>query len=51
VGNLVSFEPDKIDVWLDGERLHLEPGQSVVPHGIDRGLDPDEVLQAVRRAP
>jgi uncharacterized protein (DUF427 family) len=45
VNNLVSFEPDKIEVWLDGQCLHLEPGQSVIAHGIDRGLDPDEVLQ------
>jgi uncharacterized protein (DUF427 family) len=45
VGNLVSFEPDKIDVWLDDQRLHLEPGQTVVAHGIDRGLDADEVLK------
>jgi uncharacterized protein (DUF427 family) len=44
VRNLISFEPGKIDVWLDDQRLHLEPGQSVVPHGIDRGLDPDELL-------
>ena len=51
IGDLVSFEPDKIDVWLDDVRLHLEPGQSVVPHGIDRGLDPDEVLQATARSP
>ena len=50
VSNLVSFEPDKIDVWLDDERLHLEPGQSVVPHGIDRGLDPDEILQYTARS-
>ena len=42
--NLVSFEPDKIDVYLDGERLQLEPGQTVIPHGVDRGLDTDEVL-------
>ncbi len=42
--NLVSFEPDKIDVHLDGNRLHLEPGQTVIPHGVDRGLDTDEVL-------
>jgi hypothetical protein len=41
----VSFEPDKIDVFLDDRQLHLEPGQAVVPHGIDRGLDPDEILQ------
>jgi uncharacterized protein (DUF427 family) len=44
VRNLVSFEPDKLDVWLDGERLQLEPGQLVIPHGIDRGLDPEEIL-------
>ena len=45
VSNLVSFEPDKIDVFLDDTQLHLEPGQSVVAHGIDRGLDPDEILR------
>ena len=43
VRGLVSFEPDKIEVHLDGERLELEPGQTVVPHGIDRGLDVDEI--------
>jgi uncharacterized protein (DUF427 family) len=47
VRNLLSFEPDKIDVYLDGEQLHLEPGQNVVPHGVDRGLDADEILQRV----
>ena len=45
VSNLVSFEPDKVDVFLDDEQLHLEPGQTVVAHGVDRGLDPDEILQ------
>lgn len=44
VSNLVSFEPDKIDVYLDATQLHLEPGQTVISHGIDRGLDPDELL-------
>jgi nucleotidyltransferase-like protein len=44
VRNLVSFEPDKIDVYLDDKQLKLEPGQHVVPHGVDRGLDPDEIL-------
>jgi len=42
---MVSFEPDEIDVYLDTEQLHLELGQAVTPHGVDRGLDPDEVLQ------
>ena len=45
VSNLVSFEPDKIDVLLDNKKLALAPGQTVVPHGIDRGLDPDEMLE------
>lgn len=43
VRDLVSFEPDKVDVYLDGERLHLEPGQTVIAHGLDRGLDADEI--------
>jgi uncharacterized protein (DUF427 family) len=43
VTDLVSFEPDKIDVYLDGTKLALEPGQTVLPHGLDRGLDPDEI--------
>lgn len=46
ISNLVSFEPDKIDVYLDGTQLHLEPGQTVVSHGVDRGLDPDEILRS-----
>jgi uncharacterized protein (DUF427 family) len=42
VSGLISFEPDKIEVHLDGARLRLEPGQGVLPHGIDRNLDLDE---------
>ena len=38
IGDLVSFEPDKVEVTLDGVRLELEPGQTVVSHGIDRDL-------------
>lgn len=45
ISNLVSFEPDKIDVFLDERQLALEPGQGVTPHGMDRGLDPEEVLE------
>ena len=41
--NLVSFEPDIVSVHLDGTQLHLEPGQTVVPHGPDRNLDLAEV--------
>jgi uncharacterized protein (DUF427 family) len=43
VSGWVSFEPDIVDVYLDDRKLALEPGQAVVPHGIDRGLDPDEL--------
>ncbi|MGW2023458.1 DUF427 domain-containing protein [Streptomyces decoyicus] len=42
IGDMVSFEPDEVEVSLDGERLRLEPGQNVIPHGVDRGLDVEE---------
>ena len=42
IGDLVSFEPDRVEVTLDGERLELEPGQTVVSHGVDRNLGIDE---------
>jgi len=45
VSNLVSFEADAVDVFLDDKKLVAVPGQTVVPHGIDRGLDPDEMLE------
>jgi uncharacterized protein (DUF427 family) len=38
ISALVSFEPDQVSVELDGTRLHLEPGQAVIPHGPDRDL-------------
>ena len=43
VSDLVSFEPDKVEVELEGARLAPAPGQSVVPHGFDRDLTPDFV--------
>jgi uncharacterized protein (DUF427 family) len=43
VSDLISFEPDKITVRLDGRQLHLEPGQTVVSHGVDRDLTLHEV--------
>ncbi|MFD3457530.1 DUF427 domain-containing protein [Streptomyces sp. NPDC058691] len=46
VDGLVSFEPDKVEVLLGGRRLVPEPGQQVVPHGVDRGLDTTEVRGA-----
>jgi uncharacterized protein (DUF427 family) len=42
IGDLVSFEPDRVEVTLDGERLELAPGQNVVSHGIDRDLSVGE---------
>jgi uncharacterized protein (DUF427 family) len=43
--NLVSFQQDKLTVLIDGTVLELEPGQLVSPHGVDRGLDVDELRQ------
>jgi uncharacterized protein (DUF427 family) len=49
IGDLVSFEPEKVQVMLDDERLELEAGQNVTSHGIDRNLSIDEAgaLQSV----
>jgi len=44
ISNFLSFEPDIISVHLDGKQLHLEPGQTVIPHGPDRELTVTEVL-------
>jgi uncharacterized protein (DUF427 family) len=38
ISGLVSFEPDIVSVQLDGTQLHLELGQTVIPHGPDREL-------------
>ncbi|MGH3601954.1 MAG: DUF427 domain-containing protein, partial [Pseudonocardiaceae bacterium] len=43
ISGLISFEPDKVTMHLDGARLRLEPGQTVIPHGIDRDLTAGEV--------
>ena len=45
ISNFVSFEPDQIDVYLDDKKLALEPGQNVTAHGVDRDLDPEEMLE------
>lgn len=42
VAGFISFEPDKVEVSMDGTRLRLEPGQSVIAHGVDRNLSIDE---------
>jgi uncharacterized protein (DUF427 family) len=50
IDDLISFEPDKVTVTIDGERLELAPGQQVVPHGADRGLTPDEATASSHTA-
>ncbi|MFC5262245.1 DUF427 domain-containing protein [Kribbella qitaiheensis] len=42
ISGMVSFEPDKVEVYLDGARLRLEPGQGVISHGVDRDLTVEE---------
>jgi len=49
ISNYLSFEPDRIDVRIDGKQLTLEPGQTVIAHGLDRDLDPDELLRRAGR--
>jgi len=53
IADLVSFEPDRITVVIDGERLEPAPGQAVVAHGPDRNLGVDEVgrVEVVVHAP
>jgi uncharacterized protein (DUF427 family) len=43
ISGMISFEPDKVEVELDGTRLRLEPGQSVISHGVDRDLTVEEL--------
>jgi uncharacterized protein (DUF427 family) len=43
IGDMVSFEPDRVEVTLDGQRLEAEDGQNVVSHGLDRNLSIDEI--------
>ena len=48
IAGFISFEPDLVEVYRDGARTRLEPGQTVLPHGVDRNLTADE---APRRQP
>jgi len=41
--DLVSFEPDKMEITIDGQKLEPAPGQQVIAHGPDRNLSVDEV--------
>jgi hypothetical protein len=44
ISDFVSFEPDIVSVQIDGMLIHLEPGQTVIPHGPDRDLTVTEAL-------
>jgi uncharacterized protein (DUF427 family) len=46
ISGLICFEPDRVEVYLDGAPVRLEPGQSVIPHGPDRDLTTDEVAHS-----
>jgi uncharacterized protein (DUF427 family) len=43
ISGMVSFEPDKVEVELDGKRMRQEPGQGVISHGVDRDLTVEEL--------
>lgn len=43
IRGMVSFEADKVEAYLDDSRMRLEPGQTVIAHGVDRNLSTDEV--------
>ena len=43
ITDMVSFEADKVEITLDGVHMKLEPGQTVISHGADRNLTPEEV--------
>jgi uncharacterized protein (DUF427 family) len=48
ISGLISFEPDQVEVHLDGTLLCLEPGRTVIPHGPDRDLTAGEVAPATQ---
>lgn len=43
IADLVSFEPDRVAITIDGRKLEPLPGQAVIAHGPDRNLSVDEV--------
>lgn len=44
VSDLVSFEPDKVDVFIDGKPLGFKAAQSVALYGHDRRLHIEEIV-------
>jgi hypothetical protein len=41
----LSWQQGPLSPGAVGRFLVPDPGQAVIPHGVDRGLDPDEVRQ------
>ncbi|MGI5187550.1 DUF427 domain-containing protein [Promicromonospora sp. CA-289599] len=50
IDTMISFEADLLEIYLDGIRQSLAPGQLVTAHGVDRALDPDELRARTRPA-
>jgi uncharacterized protein (DUF427 family) len=48
ISGLISFEPDKVTVVIDGAEQQLAPGQHVVAHGADRNLTVNELADGIR---
>jgi uncharacterized protein (DUF427 family) len=42
IRGMISFEPQLVDVTIDGDPLLPQPGQGVISHGVDRNLTVDE---------
>ena len=53
IADLVSFEPDKVAIMIEGQRLQPVPGQTVLAHGPDRNLSVDEAggIRLVEKEP
>jgi hypothetical protein len=45
----LSWQQGPLSVHLDGKQPHLEPGQKVIPHGVDRELTIAEVSPSHKR--
>jgi uncharacterized protein (DUF427 family) len=42
IAGMISFEPDRVTVTIDGKVLEPQRGQGVISHGLDRNLTVDE---------
>lgn len=50
ISDFVSFEPEKVDVFVDGNQLGLEVAQPVPLYGSDRRLDLEELADRAANA-